>query len=128
MINNKERIKNRSMTKKSSEWRRVCYKTGVWLAAEIWLNLIGLDNIADYSEYVFANDIDLNLKNRRTVKVTEYPPQFCPQIDDFCPLPGAATKPKDLEVDSCQAKAKIYKHKCQQLAKPCLKIMCLNID
>lgn len=118
---------DRSMTaKNSSKWQLVCYKTGVWLAAEIWLNLIGLDNIADYSEFVFANDIYLNLKNRRTVKVTEYPPQFCPQIDDFCPLPGAASKLVDLEANSCKTKAEIFKHKCQQLAKPCLKVMCLD--
>ncbi len=34
-------------------WRKLCTKTLIWLAAEIILNLIGLDTIADYSEFVF---------------------------------------------------------------------------
>ncbi len=109
-------------------WKQVVYKTGIWLAAEIWLNVIGLDDIADYSEFIFAGDLDLNInaKNRLTVKITEYPPQFCPQIEDFCPIPGTTTKPIDIEEDSCKSKAEIFKNKCQKLAKPCLKIVCLT--
>ena len=126
MTNSKEQIYKRPMTKKPKTWQQVTYKTGVWLAAEIWLNLIGLDNIADYSEFIFAQDLYLNLKNRRTVKITEYPPQFCPQIDDFCPIPRTLTKPTDIEEDSCTAKVEIFKNKCQQLVKPCLKIVCLT--
>lgn len=119
------------MTNAKTIWKRVVYKTGVWLVAEIWLNLIGLDNIADYSEFVFAADVGLNLNNHRTFKITEYPPQFCSQIDDFCPVPRATTKPIALryfELNSCSAKAEIFKHKCQQLLKPCLKIMYLKIN
>ena len=37
-------------------WQKVVCKTGIWLAAEIWLNLMGLDNIADYCEFLFAAD------------------------------------------------------------------------
>lgn len=109
-------------------WQLIIYKTGVWFALEVWLNLIGLDNIADYGEYVFARDLDLNRKNRRTVKVTEYPPQFCPQIEDFCPIPGTVTKPKDLETNCDHTKAEIFTNKCQQLSKPCIKIVCLEIN
>ena len=115
------------MTKSTKIWKQVVYKTGIWLAAEIWLNLIGLDNIADYSEFIFAQDVTLNKKNRRTVKVIEYPPQFCPQINDFCPVPGTITKPIDIEHDSCNAKAEIFNHKCRQLIEPCIKVMCLTI-
>jgi hypothetical protein len=115
----------KQMTNDKTIWKQVFYKTGVWLAAEIWLNLIGLDNIADYSEFIFAQDLELNKKNRRTVKVVEYPPQFCPQIDDFCPIPGTLTQPKDLEKNRDRTSAKIFKTKCQQLSKPCIKIMCL---
>ncbi|HHP7229442.1 MAG TPA: hypothetical protein ACFCUY_01115 [Xenococcaceae cyanobacterium] len=114
------------MMKNSKIWQRVISKTGVWLAFEIWLNLIGLDNIADYSEFIFAQDLDLRVKNRKIVKIAEYPPQFCPQIADFCPIPGSTTKPTDLEEASSQAKAEIFKNKCQQLANPCLKIVCLT--
>ena len=113
------------MTNNKTIWKQVVYRTGVWLAFEIWLNLIGLDDIADYSEFIFAQELELSLKNHKTVKIIEYPPQFCPQIDDFCPIPGTATKPADLEEDKCKAKAEVFKQKCQQLAQPCLKIVCL---
>ena len=126
MTNSKERAYKRPMTKNKKMWTKVAYKTGVWLAVEIWLNMIGLDNIADYSEFIFAQDLEINKKNRRTVKVTEYPPQFCPKIDDFCPIPGVTNKPTDLKEHSCTTKAEIFKNKCQQLPEPCLKIVCLT--
>lgn len=109
-------------------WKQVAYKTGVWLATEVWLNIIGLDNIADYCEFLFTQDSDLNLKNRRTVKINEYPPQFCPKIDNFCPLPGSATKPIDLQEDIYKAQAEIFNSKCKNLEKPCLKVICLSTD
>ncbi len=112
------------MTTNKTIWKKTVYKIGVWLAAEIWLSIIGLDKIADYSEFIFAQDLNLSRKNRRTVKITEYPPQFCPQINDFCPILGTVTKPKDLEQTSDRALAKIFKNKCQQLSKPCIKIVC----
>ncbi len=114
------------MTDNKTIWKIVIYKTGFWLAAEIWLNIIGLDNIADYSEFIFAQDLALNTKNRRTVKVTEYPPQFCFHIEDFCPIPGTVSTPIDLQKNSCKKKAEIFETKCQQLAEPCLKIICLT--
>ena len=114
------------MTNDKTKWKQFVYKIGVWLAAEICLNLIGLDNIADYSEYIFAQDLDLKLKNRRTVKITEYPPQFCPQINDFCPIPGTVTKPSDLEQHSYSTKVEILNNKCQKLTETCLKIVCIT--
>lgn len=29
----------------------------IWLIAEIWLNYLGLDNLADYSEFIFQTKI-----------------------------------------------------------------------
>lgn len=111
---------------KNNIWKKVIYKTGVWLAAEIWLNIIGLDNIADYSEFIFARDLDLQKKNRRTVEIMEYPPQFCPQIDNFCPLPGAAVNMANLAGD--RAKIDTVSNKCQQLNQPCIKIICSSAN
>ena len=31
-------------------------KTVIWLAAEILLNFLGIDDLADYSEFVFENN------------------------------------------------------------------------
>lgn len=101
-------------------WKQVAYKTGIWLTAEIWLNLMGLDNYADYSEFIFAQDLYyLNIKNSITVKINEYLPQFCPKIDGFCPISAVNT---DL------AATEILKNKCKQLKQPCLKIICLKPD
>jgi|GEM_PF-792914 len=39
------------------KWKRVFAKTLVWIAAEIALNLLGLDNLADYSEFLFEREV-----------------------------------------------------------------------
>ncbi|GAB4241947.1 MAG: hypothetical protein Kow0049_30950 [Stanieria sp.] len=35
-------------------WQKLLIKIFFWLVAEIILNLIGIDNLADYSEFIFA--------------------------------------------------------------------------
>lgn len=35
------------------KWRVLCSKTLIWLVAEILLCLVGMDDIADYSEFLF---------------------------------------------------------------------------
>ena len=35
-------------------------KTVIWLAAEILFNFLGIDDLADYSEFVFENNSDKN--------------------------------------------------------------------
>lgn len=39
------------------KWKKLLIKTAVWLVAEILLNLLGMDNLADYSEFVFERDL-----------------------------------------------------------------------
>lgn len=41
----------------NSFWKSTIAKTAIWLAAEILLNVVGLDNIADYSEFVFGREM-----------------------------------------------------------------------
>lgn len=36
------------------DWRKLTAHLSLWLMAEICLTLVGLDNLADYSEYAFA--------------------------------------------------------------------------
>lgn len=36
-------------------WQKLLVKTFFWLATEIVLNLIGIDDLADYSEFIFEN-------------------------------------------------------------------------
>ncbi|WP_201026063.1 hypothetical protein [Mastigocoleus testarum] len=44
-------------------WKKLFLKTSVWLTAEIILTVVGLDNLADYSEFV--------LQNQNITQVTE---------------------------------------------------------
>ncbi|MGB3691182.1 MAG: hypothetical protein WA865_18805 [Spirulinaceae cyanobacterium] len=45
----------------------------IWLAAEIFLNLIGIDDLADYSEFIFEKDPLIDGRRHGTiVLVTPY--------------------------------------------------------
>ena len=37
-------------------WGKLCGKALVWLTIEIMLNLTGMDNVADYSEFIFKGN------------------------------------------------------------------------
>ncbi|ERT08991.1 hypothetical protein M595_1051 [Lyngbya aestuarii BL J] len=38
-------------------WKKLITKTLIWLLAELLLNLIGLDDLADYSEFLFERNV-----------------------------------------------------------------------
>lgn len=44
-------------------WKKLLVKTSVWVTAEIILTVVGLDNLADYSEFV--------LQSQELTQVTE---------------------------------------------------------
>ncbi len=37
------------------KWRKLFVETSAWVTAEVVLNVVGLDNLADYSEFVFQS-------------------------------------------------------------------------
>jgi hypothetical protein len=37
------------------KWKKLLAQTLVWLATEIYLNFLGIDNLADYSEFLYDN-------------------------------------------------------------------------
>ncbi len=39
------------------KWKKLLAKASVWLTAEILFNFLGLDNLADYSEFIFERDL-----------------------------------------------------------------------
>lgn len=39
------------------QWKKLFVKTTIWLAAEIFLNVLGLDTLADYSEFIYEQDV-----------------------------------------------------------------------
>ncbi len=40
-----------------TQWKKVWVKAVIWLVSEIILNLSGFDNLADYSEFIFDQEI-----------------------------------------------------------------------
>jgi len=43
------------------KWKRLVFRVGVWLALELFFGYIGVDTIADYSEFIFErNSITLS--------------------------------------------------------------------
>jgi hypothetical protein len=38
------------------KWRKLLIRGSLWLTLEIILNCVGIDDIADYSEYVFERN------------------------------------------------------------------------
>lgn len=38
-------------------WKKLCIRLSIWLAAEVFLNIIGIDDLADYSEYHFEQKV-----------------------------------------------------------------------
>ena len=107
-------------------WKKLSRNVGIWLTTEVLLNLIGLDNFADYSEFLLANDLELYKKNHRTVKITEFPPQFCPQIAENCPIPGTVIKIPDLQANFRSSKIQVLQQKCRKLNRVCIKLICFD--
>jgi hypothetical protein len=50
-----------------NQWQKLLVKLTIWLATEILLNLVGLDNLADCSEFLFSykclSQIDMFVPN-----------------------------------------------------------------
>ena len=43
--------------KRVQQWKAKLIKITIWIAAEILLSAIGVDDLADYGEYVFERDV-----------------------------------------------------------------------
>ena len=41
--------------------QKLITKAIIWLAAEILFNFVGIDDLADYSEFVFERKIDISI-------------------------------------------------------------------
>lgn len=52
-------------------WRHHVLKVGIWLVAEVLLNVYGLDNLADYSEYIFERHYGVGTAQVQQVMVLE---------------------------------------------------------
>lgn len=57
------------------QWKKIWVKTTIWLVTEIILNLLGLDNLADYSEFLFEKE----------VAIEKHPPQMAVMLPPHRP-------------------------------------------
>ena len=51
------------------KWSQLIIKLTVWLLIELLLNVVGLDTLADYSEYVFIKEQSVTLYKQYPVGV-----------------------------------------------------------
>lgn len=115
-------------------WTVFLTKVGFWLIAEIGLNLLNLDDLADYSEFIFEQDAALLSKNNKTIKISSAPPEFCVKVNEFCPKIKLISH--DGNSDNFYRKytylfedkdhLAIFTTKCKKLKNPCIKVLCLS--
>ena len=54
--------------------QRIWLKAATWLVAEIVLSLMGMDDLADYSEFVFELEVALGAQNSQSTLVISVNP------------------------------------------------------
>ncbi|MGK7945034.1 MAG: hypothetical protein AB4058_11255 [Microcystaceae cyanobacterium] len=111
----------------SFQYQRLIFKTTFWAVAEIWLSLLGIDDLADYSEFLLDQDKLLYEKNHRTVESGKTHRIFCKQINETCPV-----KVVQVQIDSCLIDNDYFyyyttfKNKCLKVKSFCMKAELLS--
>jgi hypothetical protein len=63
-----------------TEWKKRWVKVTIWLAIEVILNLLGLDNLADYSEFIFEQETAIATHQPQMIALV--PPHY-PSFSNF---------------------------------------------
>jgi hypothetical protein len=111
-------------------WIKFCTTVGFWLFCEIWLNVVGLDDLADYSEFLFVQDLELERKNSQITNISTPHFFFCEKVHYFCPI---------LEFNDRQLNGQFknqplhqfriiqtFERKCKTLKNPCMRLLSLS--
>jgi hypothetical protein len=70
------------------QWQKACFKVTTWILSEIVLNMLGLDDLADYSEFIFDPEVIISQYHSVILVAPPHPPQveqdslFCQTICD----------------------------------------------
>ncbi|WP_241392680.1 hypothetical protein [Rippkaea orientalis] len=96
-------------------------KTMFWIVGELLLNLLGLDSVSDYSEFLFGQELELQKKNNRTVKLSSLKPKFCPKISDNCPVNEVALQYSASPLEDCITQQVVFEQKCSKVKHSCIK-------
>jgi hypothetical protein len=60
-----------------TQWKKIWVKATLWLVTEIILNLLGLDNLADYSEFIFEQEFMIVTRHAQIrIVAASHRPQF----------------------------------------------------
>lgn len=102
-------------------WKTFAFKTAFWMMGEVLLNLIGLDNVADYSEFLFGQELELSKKNHKTVKLSCLKPKYCPKINETCPVDEVALQFSESPLEDCITHHGIFFKKCAKIKHYCIK-------
>ncbi len=108
-------------------YQQLLFKTAFWAVAEIWLGFLGIDDLADYSEFLLGQDLTLAQKNNRTVESAKIHPVFCQKINDTCPV-----KATEIQLNSCSIENdylyyySTFKNKCVKVKAFCIKAELLS--
>jgi hypothetical protein len=60
------------------QWKNRWVKVTIWLVTEIFLNLLGLDNLADYSEFIFEQEMAIATHQPQMIALA---PPHDPKVD-----------------------------------------------
>ncbi len=115
-------------------WTVFLTKAGFWLVAEVGLNLLNLDDLADYSEFIFEQNAALSSRNNKIIKFSSSPPIFCVKVNEFCPKYEIISSESNSNnfyrqytyYFEDQNHLTIFTTKCKKLKNPCIKVLCLS--
>ncbi|MEQ9622042.1 hypothetical protein [Coleofasciculus chthonoplastes] len=57
------------------QWKKACFKVTTWVLSEIVLNVLGLDDLADYSEFIFDPEVIISQHNAVILVAPPHPRQ-----------------------------------------------------
>jgi len=57
------------------QWQKACFKVTTWVLSEIVLNMLGLDDLADYSEFIFDPEVIVSQHNAVIMVAPPHPPE-----------------------------------------------------
>lgn len=105
--------------------KKFLFKVVFWAVGEVWLGMIGIDDFADYNEFLLDQDLELLKKNSKIIKLSGSNPMFCDKINDSCPIKVMVDK-RDNYDKSYLSSLDTFNKKCRKLKHFCIKAEVLS--
>lgn len=102
-------------------------KTTFWAVTEVWLTFLGMDDLADYSEFLLSQYLALSQKNYKPSDSSTVIPIFCEQINETCPVKATHIQPNSCSIENDYFYSyPTFKHKCLKVKNFCVKAEVLS--